>query len=202
MSNWWKNTNVIPLENQAFRQIIKFYLFECPVVAVTKNKKTKEIRKKHVSARGIPLEQHGWSGPALNSLLAAMKRVATSEMKYISVNTESDLGEVVANEEKNSVLKSPHFELIAFKENADLGKAKSILYMIRNAFAHGSFSVENIDGQHIYCLESAKDGSLKARMRLREETLLEWMKLVEMPVGDVKTYQTKSRKRQKDGIAL
>lgn len=74
--------------------------------------------------------------------------------------------------------------------------------MIRNAFAHGSFSVENVDGQHIYCLESAKDGSLRARMRLREETLLEWMKLIEMPVGDAKTYQTKNRKRQKDGIAL
>lgn len=202
MSSWWKNTNAIPLENKAFQKIIKFYLFECPVVTVTKNKNTNEITKKHVSARGTPLERRGWSGPALNTLLAAMKRISTSEMKYITVNSESDLGEVVDNEERNSVLKLPHFELIAFKEISGLGKTKSILYMIRNAFAHGSFSVENVDGQHIYCLEAAKDGSLRARMRLREETLLEWMKLIEMPVGDAKTYQTKNRKRQKDGIAL
>ena len=74
-----------------------------------------------------------------------------------------------------------NFEMVIFIENSDLKKTRTIFYAIRNAFAHGSFSVSGAGEKRTYCLENRKDGVLKARIRLREKTLLNWIELVENP---------------------
>ena len=174
MAEWWKNGNKIPFDNINFQTILRFYLFECPVT--TESVKKKKKIKKHVSARGIPLERQGWSGNALNTLLAAMKRNASSSLKYMVVAPSSDVGTVVRNEEALSTQSDPNFELLVFKENSSLGKTKSIFYMIRNAFAHGSFSIVETNNGTIYYFQSEKDGETKSQIRLKEKTLFRNLK--------------------------
>ncbi len=193
MAEWWKNGNKIPFDNINFQTILRFYLFECPVT--TESVKKKKKIKKHVSARGIPLERQGWSGNALNTLLAAMKRNASSNLKYMVVEPSSSVGIIVRNEEAISTQSDPNFELIAFKENSTLGKTKSIFYMIRNAFAHGSFSVVGTSNGTIYYFQSEKDGEIKSQIRLKEKTLLAWIKLVNTPVSDLKKERKKARSK-------
>ena len=52
-------------------------------------------------------------------------------------------------------------------------------------------------GKKEYCLENRKDTMLKARIRLREKTLLKWIELVEKPESWKKQ---KSKKKSKEKI--
>lgn len=168
MSNWYDPTLPIPVGDRNFQKILTFYLFECPVT----------IGKAGVSVRGISLERCGWRGRTLTSLLSRMKQTASGHLSYLAVPASADVGEAVRNEEAASTLSDPHFELIAFREDTRLGKTKTILYMIRNALAHGSFHVARTDRGSVYWFDSSKGGHVRARIRLREETLLAWMELI------------------------
>lgn len=191
MAEWWRNGNKIPLDNVNFQEILRFYLFECPITTESKVK-GKKI-KKHVSARGVTLEKQGWSGKTLNTLLAAMKRKASSGLKYIAVEASKDVKAIVKNEESISTQSDVEFEMIIFKENTTMGKTKSIFYMIRNALAHGSFSVVETDCGRVYYFQSDKDGDVKGQLRLKEKTLLEWIRLVQTPVGELRRKGKKER---------
>ena len=58
-----------------------------------------------------------------------------------------------------------------------MSKTSAIFYYIRNALAHGSFGTTLSSGKRTYYFESAKNDIVKARIRLREETLLSWIDL-------------------------
>lgn len=54
-----------------------------------------------------------------------------------------------------------------------------MFYAIRCAFAHGSFAIHKYKKQNYYVLENKDNGALKARMILKEDTLLKWIEIVE-----------------------
>ena len=58
----------------------------------------------------------------------------------------------------------------------------SILYGIRNSFAHGSFNIKTINNRKVYFLDACKEKKAKidrkARIVLYEKTLLDWIKLI------------------------
>lgn len=58
----------------------------------------------------------------------------------------------------------------------------SILYSIRNSFAHGSFNIKTINNRKVYFLDACKESKTsinrKARIVLYEKTLLDWIKLI------------------------
>lgn len=176
MAEWWDKSTNVPLGDSNFQKIIDFYLFNCPCETEkgSKNKGTKTYTK--VSKRAKTLRAQGWTGGALNTLLAAMKHTTSGHLEYNIFDNKTDIKEKVSKIEKYSTLSDKHFELIAMADRSDMSKTSAIFYYIRNAFAHGSFSVIKNESKTIYYLESAKDDTVKAQIRLREETLLEWIK--------------------------
>ena len=104
--------------------------------------------------------------------------------------------------EKNIGLSDPNFEMIIMHTRNDMSKACAIFYYIRNGFAHGLFDVKN----NIYCFESSKNGVTKAKVRLKEETLLKWIDcFYELPKKR-KSYDKKSnikiKKSKKELVAV
>lgn len=158
------NANEIPYNSLNFQKILDFYLFGCPVI----------IRKKKVSQRGETFEKMNVTGTKLTSLLKDMKR----NTEYHCVHSEQSVEKIFETINSNSSFSDDYFNLIVFIENMEIGKTKTIFYYIRNAFAHGDFSVECVEGKYIYTLRSQKNGKIKGMFRIKETTLLSWIDLV------------------------
>jgi hypothetical protein len=124
-----------------------------------------------------------WTKGNLNTLLTEMKRNKT----YIPLKDTDNVEEQRKFVDGNS-------EFIVFKENSELKKLKSIFYAIRNAFAHGSFSIVNNNQNTIYYLESAKDEKIKSQIKLKESTLLDWIDLFNSTPDEIRE---KNKERQK-----
>ena len=158
-------------------KIIQFYLLECPVRTFDRVKKeefsiTNEqphpkynyvFRK--VSKKGRTFKDRGLDGARLNTLRAAMKKIA--KVKLDSVKTISE---------------KPNGEFIIYINNGHVSVTEGYFYFIRNAFAHGEFEVRN----NTYYLENHKNQELKGVGVLKETTLLKWMDLVEMTPEQLK----------------
>jgi hypothetical protein len=183
MSNWWKKGVAFPSNNPNFIRIIDFYLFNCPVQTVKYVKKEKKKEYHRVSARAQTFEETVWTKGNLNTLLTEMKRNKT----YIPLKDTDNVEEQRKSVDGNS-------EFIVFKENSELKKLKSIFYAIRNAFAHGSFSIVNNNQNTIYYLESAKDEKIKSQIKLKESTLLDWIDLFNSTPDEIRE---KNRERKK-----
>ncbi|MCD7891532.1 MAG: hypothetical protein LUG26_07305 [Ruminococcus sp.] len=99
--------------------------------------------------------------------------------------------------------------MICFVENSEIGKIRSVFYVIRNALAHGSFSVYNNNSKPVYYFQSDRNGEIRSQIRLKESTLLQWIKLFNMPVSKVrelnqsqKGKKNKTRKKEMGGTYL
>ena len=66
---------------------------------------------------------------------------------------------------------------------------ETLYYYIRNAFAHGAFEVINTKEGRVYKLESAKNGIVKAQMRLKESTLNTYVNYSLFKAADAKALQ-------------
>lgn len=172
MEKWLNHYGKIPLESKNFKSILEFYLFQCPCEIKKGSKKKHNEMYSRVSARGSTLREYGWTDGCLNTLLAAMKDTSSKQLTYRHLPANSEILDEVKSIKKNSTLSDPNFEMIVFVKHPKMSVTSSIFYYIRNAFAHGSFSV---DGD-VYCFECSKDGIIKAVIRLREKTLLKWIK--------------------------
>jgi len=194
MSTWWNKKKEIPY-NKSFYDILEFYLFSCP--CERKNGSGKDKRYIKISNRSKTLREQGWTGGYLNTLIASMKHTTSGNLVYRPLDARASVEAETNNVEKSLSLSDEHFEMIVFCKRTDMNLTSSIFYYIRNAFAHGSFSV--VAGT--YYFESQKNGKVKARIRLREKTLLEWMKCFKVSPAKLKSElqsQTKnSRKRRK-----
>lgn len=178
MSDWWKRGTNFPYDNPNFIKIINFYLFNCPVKLSNSNR---------VSHRAKIFEETEWKGNNLKTLLREMKRHITC----VCLTNSDDVGErrkaVNGNE-----------EFLVFIEDSSIKMTKSIFYAIRNAFAHGSFSVLDNNGHPIYYLESSKNEKIKSQIKLKEETLLRWIVLFNSTIAEVKKIKN-DRKKNKLG---
>jgi len=138
-----------------FKKIITYYLFESPI--------------EDTSARGTLLSEYGWKGSSrLTMLLRLMQAVADIDDPNWIICSR--------NEVKTNASHFPS-EQIHMVCNNDKGKAKSIIYAVRNAFAHGSFNVKKINGKIVYIFENHNKGMLCAEITVTENTLLNWIKL-------------------------
>lgn len=201
---WWNNKSKIPYENEAFNKIINTFVFECPSVirkriSIGKSqngKKKYKVEIQGVSARrNVSFKSKKITGDKLNTILSMIKKPLAKNGAYLVIdsnkNVESELNNII----KMTTLKDHNFEVIVMKERYEMPKTESIYYYIRNAFAHGSFEVINQGKEIIYKIESAKGKDVKARMRLKEGTLLEYIKFSNLTAKEIKALQ-KPRKNK------
>lgn len=204
MAEWWDKGTKIPLADANFQKIIDFYVFNCP--CETENgsvaKGTKTYAK--VSKRGTTLRAQGWTGGYLNTLRASMKHTSSGHLEYYSFSERTDVAIEADKVMETANLTDSHFEMITFAERSDMTKTSAIFYYVRNAFAHGSFSVLWDNNRKIYYLESAKNGRVKARIRLNENTLLKWIKdfaLSPNALRNALKEEAKNNRKRKKGAA-
>jgi len=187
MSEWWRKGTSVPIDNPNFLQILQFYLIECPVSIPSGKDSNGRNKRSHVSEQGRTFEEIGWIGKNLTALWNVMKKASIIQYKCVNTPVKSaDIAGEVENIIHSSNQKDEHFELICFVENSEIGKIRSIFYAIRNALAHGSFSVNNNNGKPVYYFQSERNGEIRSQIRLKESTLLRWIELFNMPVSEVR----------------
>lgn len=150
------------ISDKKLQQIINFYLLNCPVPGK--------------SVRGKKFSDYGFSkSPPFSKLKAAMLASASASLSknYYPCRKEElegkfDLVENVA----------PPDEYCVFLKRDESRVMDSLFSAIRNAFAHGSYNVKLYGDVRIYFLNNYYKYE-KARIVLREKTLLAWIKLVE-----------------------
>ena len=185
----------IPFKNENFEKILTFYLFNSPCEI---SKGTKE-NKTYIPVSKVDktFSKQGWTDKNLNTLIAKMKNMS-NHLEYYPISSNQSINTI----EKNIGLSDPNFEMIIMHTRNDMSKACAIFYYIRNVFAHGLFDAKN----NIYCFESSKNGVTKAKVRLKEETLLKWIDcFYELPKKR-KSYDKKSKikikKSKKELVAV
>lgn len=198
MSDWWRKGVACPFADKNFCRIINFYLWGCPTqtVKIQKDEATKkETRiKNKVSQQAITFEEQGWNGNNLNTLLSEMKKTSSKKLLYSCIGKNQDIKEAAEKAEAESNNSDINFEMIVFTEENHIGQTKTIFYYIRNSIAHGSFSRISNDGTPVYYFENKYGGKTKARIRLRERTLLHWIELFNSNASELRENR-KSKKR-------
>lgn len=157
--------NTIPFGNKKFQEILDFFLFCCPVEGT--------------SFRCVPFSKYGWSGKTQFAQLR--KNMLTSASSSLKSNYYPCKKEELQNKFLTVEKVSPVDEYCVFLKNEEGTVMQSLFSAIRNAFAHGSFSIREYrcDGKRIkvYFLSNYKN-YLKAEIVLQENTLLEWIRIV------------------------
>lgn len=142
-----------------FKKILDFYLFACLVPKV--------------SQRGCSLEKYNWTNTAkLERKMKKLSNISKNNWKVVKNNDDFDnYKDLLASENKCCLF-----------TNIKDRNVFSILYSIRNSFAHGSFNIKTINNRKVYFLDACKEKKAKihrkARIVLYEKTLLDWIKLI------------------------
>lgn len=174
----------IPMDEKAFQRIIQFYLLECPVRVINRVRKSKESAAPNglqthpkynyyfskVSQRGVTFADRDLDGPRLNAFRAAMKRVADTDI----VLQSCDSVQLPETSEEYLVVKTCE---------ARVSITEGYFYCVRNALAHGGFSV---DEHGTYLFENFDKGKLKGVGRIKEATLLKWIDLFNMDYESIR----------------
>ena len=201
--SWWTTKSPIPFYDKSFNEIISSFVFECPSVTRkrisdgvdSRGKKKYKEETQAVSARkNVSFKSREITGDKLNTLLSKIKQPLVKNKSYSVISSGENVELELENILKLTSLKDQNFELIVMKERYDMPRTESIFYYIRNAFAHGSFEAKKAGKEYIYLLESAKGNEIKARMRLKESTLQEYIRLSKLTVTEIKTLQTTKKK--------
>jgi len=190
----------IPVNDITFNQLVVALVFECPSSIRKKviDKEADDHKKKievysPVSSRKKSFREQNITKDLLTTILTQMRRPLQQNKAYFVLEYSDDVIKRVESLTKSSTLKDPNFELIVMKKRGDMSESEAIFYYIRNAFAHGSFEVKHFDSLKVYYFESSKDKNIKAMMRLRESTLLQFAKLSQMDASQIKSFQKKRR---------
>ena len=150
-------------------ELLQFYLFETPVEGT--------------SRRGRTFKEIGWVGSSRFQMLERLLLESSDIEKQNWMFKEIDEIEALA------IIKRTDIQYMV--SSRDKGKIRSMIYAIRNAFAHGSFS--QLDNGW-YLFENHYKGKLKARIVIAESTLFEWKKIIESkPEHFTKKKKKKSR---------
>lgn len=159
----YKNyTGKINLKNKNFQNILNFYLFHCPTPG-------KSVRAK-------TFEQLGWKGShQFAQLRRSLLKVATKNLKNNYHPCKKD--ELGVEYKKVSNTAPPEEYCIFLKHDKDT-VMQSLFSAIRNALAHGSFNIKSCKKVRVYSFVNF-DEYKKAEIVLNENTLLEWIKIVE-----------------------
>lgn len=183
--------------------IIEGLVFNCPSSTERKEKddsyKNEKPRYKNVykpvSARETSFRRRGINGNLLVTLLAQISRPLKVSKTYLLIGSNSSVELNMDDIMKNVALSDPYFDVVVYQKRSDMTDVEAFYYYIRNAFAHGAFEVLQKGSEKIYKLESAKDGKVKAQMRLKESTLEEYIRLANLTVADIKALQRPKKKK-------
>lgn len=171
MAEWWeKNKKKIPMTREEFCEILLFYVYKCPV-------QQKDGHK--VTPRAKTFEECGVIDVKLTRLLHLMKQKIKHKECFICCKNEK---EILLNERKltQHYDLENHVEFVLYVENKELKKTRSVFYAIRNALAHGTFSVvESKNDEKHYYIQTENRTGIKSRMCLNEKTLLKWIDLTQ-----------------------
>lgn len=157
MCSWGNLTNF--KETPESEKIFRFYVIETPVEGVSK--------------RGKSFKQLGWDMRKLNTQLK--KEIPILKNCWIET-TIKDMSKNL-KEHKIEDKFNPANEIFIHIDNKD-GKTKSLFYAIRCSFAHGDFSIHRSGKENVYVLQNEDKGSLKARIVVKESTLLKMIEIV------------------------
>lgn len=193
MADWWRKGVAFPSNNPNFIRILDFYLLNCPVQIITPKKDgTKKCEL--VSKRAVTFEEKDWIGGNITTLYTEITRNLTIEC----VDKDDSVEETRVHIEEISTLNDKNFDMIIYKKDWRINKTKSIFYSIRNALAHGAFSVNNNGGNPVYYFENEQNG-IKAQIRLKESILLKWIDLFNSSADEIrKSKKSKTKKKVKN----
>ena len=172
MSTRWDFKNNINISNRKFLKIYRFYVIETPVRGVSVRGKTFTERNCNLSElvrllkKQSPFLSSCWYDKPQKEIEATCKALGIFDV----VNFDKEIAIHTINQkiiDPESALKLHH------------GKAESLFYAIRCAFAHGAFALHKYKGENYYVLENKDNGKLKGRLIIKENTLLSWIDLIE-----------------------
>lgn len=147
----------IACNNKNFNAILSFYLFECPVP--------------DKSYRGNVFEQFGWKGNNYKTLKSKMIKAACDLKGHYYPCKKDEL------QLKFSELEKTSSEYCVFFKYDERKVIPSLFTAIRNALAHGSFDRRRYHKETFYFFANYY-GFYKAKIVLREKTLLKWIDIV------------------------
>lgn len=152
----------IKLSNKNLQKILDFYLFSCPTPETSRRTKT--------------FEQLGWKGTKqFAQLKSCLISAASNSLQANYYPCKKD-----ELEEKFAVVSNVHpvDEYCVFLKNDEKTVLQSLFSAIRNALAHGSFSVQTYKKVRVYFFANYHN-YLKAEIVLQEKTLLEWINILQ-----------------------
>lgn len=163
----WAFNDRISYGNRSFQKIIDFYLFHNPVEGQT--------------VRGVLFKDFGWADASFHTLKALMMDAASDQLsqRYKACKTYELEGYI--EQFGLSVAKPDLIESAVFLVDNDRTVMRSLYRAIRHAIAHGSFKSSSKNGVKYYHLENF-DGYCKARLILREDTLIKWIDVIKAGV--------------------
>lgn len=170
---WISNKDNL-LINDNLNKIFNFYLFSTPCLKT--------------SSSGVTMQNRGWSNNVwkTNSLRNYLLNIANlNSESYIKVKKLDDMTNALARIRLNNNFQSHRdSNKICFLSKGN-SEFLDIFFYIRCAFAHGRFQIyANTAGESTYVLEAIKKKktsdtySLRARMILKESTLIEWADII------------------------
>lgn len=190
----WSTKNKIPLNNENFIKIINGFVFYYPS-SVRSSSKTSKHSYKAVSARNCSFIYRKICDSKLRTILSKIKAPLILTNSYKSIGAKDSVEKTVSGIISTTHCSDPNFEIIVYQKRSDMPDIEAIYYYIRNAFAHGSFEVIQENGRNIYILESKKDNTIKAQMRLYERSMLELISYANMSPNEITALQKHRKKR-------
>lgn len=152
----------IKLNNKNFQRILYFYLFACPTPKT--------------SARSKSFEQLGWKGQQQFAQLKAL--LISSASNSLKGNYHPCKKEELQKHFAVVANVHPVDEYCVFLKSDEKTVIQSLFSAIRNALAHGSFSIQTYEKARVYFFANHSN-YLKAEIVLQEKTLLAWIDIVE-----------------------
>lgn len=191
---WVNTTRSIPKDDPIFQAIVCGLVFNCPSttehrekIGVNKQGKARYKRTyKPVSARNVSFRSRGICKDLFNTILAQIRRPLNKTKTYALIKPTESVEATVNSIMSATSLSDQYYEMIVFQKRSDMTDPEALYYYIRNAFAHGSFEVVPTNNENVYLLESRKDETVKAQMRLKETSLREYIKLANLTAEEIK----------------
>ena len=144
------------------KKIIDFYLWSCPSPETAYGART--------------FRDLGWEKPHQYKMLKN-KMIASSDISFV-VTAIKDLSRAL---DEHDQLKKHSFSETIILANPSNGEVDGVFRSIRNALAHGSFSIQKRRDDFYYFFESRnpQTKNIKSRIVLKSNTLLAWIREVE-----------------------
>ncbi len=178
--------NAIPkkyLDNN-FQKIFEFYILNVP--------------NSNVSNKSIDITKI-WGEKVWKNMKLRAELMKVGDFKeninYFKAQRLNEMNNIAAKAhlDKIPALKKLKNNIIFYNQKNEF---ISIFFYIRCAFAHGRFTIKEVNNEKFYILETGNKGKkqeiiVKARMIIKEETLLKWIDII------LSGNKTKEKKKEK-----